>query len=65
MQEQAEEEEERERERGKRVAFFKGIINSLNALVLLVTAEFNIPLFILSEKFLSILLVLLKCRYYL
>ena len=31
MQEQAEEEEEIER--GRRVAFFKGIINSLNALV--------------------------------
>ena len=33
MQEQEEEEEERERERGKRGAFFKCIINSLNALV--------------------------------
>ena len=33
VQEQAAEEEEIERERGKRVAFFKGIINSLNALV--------------------------------
>ena len=33
MQEQEEEEEEIERERGRRGAFFKGIINSLNALV--------------------------------
>ena len=33
MKEQEEEEEEIERERGRRGAFFKGIINSLNALV--------------------------------
>ena len=32
MQEQEEEEEEIERERGRSGAFFKGIINSLNAL---------------------------------
>ena len=35
MQEQEEEEEEIERERGRKGAFFKGILNSLNALVLL------------------------------
>ena len=33
MQEQEEEEEEIERERGRKGAFFKGILNSLNALV--------------------------------
>ena len=33
MQEQEEQEEEIERERGRKGAFFKGILNSLNALV--------------------------------
>ena len=41
MQEQEEEEEEieRERERGRKGAFFKGILNSLNALVALVLLD--------------------------
>ena len=41
MQEQEEEEEEIERERGRRGAFFKGIINSLNALVCIMVVVYS------------------------